>query len=204
MFTAALIVAVLALAMPAGARERSVAPRIVALGDSLTSGHGIGASQAFPAVLQERLQRAGLNYTVVNAGVSRQTTSDAVRRLDESLRGDVRVLIVALGANDGLRGLPVAELESNLTRIITTAQARGISVVLCGMEALPVFGWAYTVAFHRVYRDLAAKYQVPLVPFVLLNVIGNPELMLPDHIHPNANGARAIADKIWPYLRPLI
>jgi acyl-CoA thioesterase-1 len=204
MFTVALTFAVFALALPAAARDRATAPRIVALGDSLTSGHGIPASQAFPAVLQQRLSRAGLNYTVVNAGISRQTSSDALRRLDDVLVGDVRVLIVALGANDGLRGVPVDQLRSNLSRIITTAQSRGISVVLCGMEALPVYGWDYSVAFHRVYRELAAKYQVPLVPFVLLNVIGNADLMLPDHIHPNANGARAIADKIWPYLQPLI
>src|SRR5437763_16843961 len=114
MVTAALILAVLALAMPAGARERSVAPRIVALGDSLTSGHGIGASQAFPAVVQGRLQRAGLNYTVVNAGISRQTSNGAVRRLDETLRGDARGPIGALGANDGLQGRRVAGHEPHL------------------------------------------------------------------------------------------
>jgi len=114
------------------------------------------------------------------------------------------VLIVALGANDGLRGVPIAQLEANLGHIIETAQARGISVLLCGMEALPIHGWDYSVAFHNAYRELAGKYQVPLVPFMLLNVIGNPEMMQPDRAHPNAAGARAIADNIWPYLDDLL
>jgi acyl-CoA thioesterase-1 len=180
------------------------APRIVALGDSLTSGHGIGRDHAYPAVLQARIDDERLNYTFVNAGVSGDTSSGAVRRLDRALDGDVRVLIVALGANDGLRGRPVADLVANLSRIVETAQARGISVLLCGMEALPIYGWDYSVAFHNAYRRLAETYDVPLVPFMLLNVIGNPDLMQPDHIHPNAAGARAIADNIWPYLKDLL
>ncbi len=204
MLTAFISIALLcAAAAPAAARDRLAAPRIVALGDSLTSGHGIGVSLAFPAVLQERLDRAGLNYRVVNAGVARQTSADAVRRLDAALVGNVRILIVALGANDGLRGVPVSQLKANLSRVISTAQARGIAVILCGMEALPVYGWDYSVAFHRVYSDLASAYRVPLVPFVLLKVMGRDDLMLPDHVHPNASGARVIADTIWPYLHPI-
>ncbi len=180
------------------------APRIVALGDSLTSGHGIGAARAFPAILQQRLEAAGLSYSVVNAGVSGDTSSGAFRRLDRALDGDVRLLIVALGANDGLRGVPVAQLKNNLSRIIEAAQARNIAVLLCGMEALPIYGWDYSVAFHNVYRELAQQYHVTLVPFMLANVIGNATLMQPDHIHPNAAGARAIADNIWPYLEPMV
>ena len=141
---------------------------------------------------------------MVNAGVSGDTSSGAVRRLERALDGDVRVLIVALGANDGLRGVPVARLTGNLSRIIEVAQARDISVLLCGMEALPIHGWGYSVAFHNAYRDLAARYQVTLVPFILMNVIGNPELMQPDRAHPNAEGARTIADNIWPYLKALL
>jgi acyl-CoA thioesterase-1 len=211
MFSLGLTLAVVcAAALPAvrdrsgNAAENKEAPRIVAIGDSLTSGHGIGSSRAYPAVLQRRLDSAGLNYQVVNAGVSRDTSADAVRRLDAALRGDVRVLIVALGANDGLRGVPVAQLRANLSRIIGTAQSRGISVVLCAMEALPLYGWEYTVAFHRIYRDLADQYRVPLVPCVLFNLIGNPDLMQHDHIHPNADGARVIADAIWPFVKRLV
>jgi acyl-CoA thioesterase-1 len=179
-------------------------PAIVVLGDSLTSGHGIGASSAFPAILQDRLDGAGFNYTVVNAGVSRETSADALRRLTSALQGDVRVLVIALGANDGLRGVPVEQLTSNLSKMIGEAQARAISVVLCAMEALPIYGWTYTTAFHRAYVDLAAKYSVPLVPFILANVLGNSEMMQRDQVHPNANGARAMADRIWPYLEAAV
>jgi acyl-CoA thioesterase-1 len=179
-------------------------PRIVALGDSLTSGHGIGAAAAFPAVLQQKIDADGFDYTVVNAGVSRDTSAQAVERLDRALEGDVRILIVALGANDGLRGVPVRQLKQNLTRIVETAQARRIAVVLCGMEALPIYGWTYTTEFHDVYVDLARAYKLTLVPFIMMNIFGNPSLMLPDRVHPNANGARAIAEVIWPYLLPLL
>lgn len=178
--------------------------RIVCLGDSLTSGHGIGTAVAFPALLHQRVRRAGFPYEVVNAGVSRSTSAEARARLDRALEGDVRVLIVALGANDGLRGVPVHQLAANLSHIIEVAQARVISVLLCGMEALPIHGWAYTAAFHRAYVDLAARHQIPLVPFVLMNVLGNPRLMQTDRAHPNADGARAIADIIWPYLEEVL
>ncbi len=178
--------------------------RIVCLGDSLTSGHGIGSAAAFPALLHQRVRRAGFPYEVVNAGVSRSTSADARARLDRALEGDARVLLVALGANDGLRGVPVAQLAANLGHIIEAGQKRGITVLLCGMEALPIHGWAYTAAFHGAYIDLAAKYQVPLVPFILLGIVGNPRLMQADHAHPNAEGARAIADVIWPHLERIL
>jgi len=199
----ALVSAIAFAAVPRGAPEAS-RPRIVALGDSLTSGRGIGSALAFPALLQQRLDDAGLEYQMVNAGVSGDTSAGAVRRLERALDGNVRVLIVALGANDGLRGVPVARLTENLSHIIEVAQARDISVLLCGMEALPIHGWDYSVAFHNAYRDLAARYQVTLVPFILMNVIGNPQLMQPDRAHPNAEGARRIADNVWPYVKPLL
>jgi acyl-CoA thioesterase-1 len=197
-----LLVVATALVAPAAARED--APRIVALGDSLTSGRGIGKADAYPAVLQERLQDAGYDYRVVNAGVSGDTTGRALRRYRDALAGDVKVLIVALGANDGLRGVPVEQLESNLSVIIEEAQRRGIAVVLVGMDALPVHGWAYSVAFHRAYEELAARYRISLVPFVLLNVMTDASLMQSDRAHPNQAGARAIADLIWPHLQPLL
>lgn len=178
--------------------------RIVCLGDSLTSGHGIGSAVAYPALLHQRVRRAGFPYEVVNAGVTRSTSADARARLDRALEGDVRVLVIALGANDGLRGVPIAQLTANLSHIIEAARARSISVLLCGMEALPIHGWAYTAAFHQAYLDLAARYTVPLVPFILMNVIGDPRLMQADRAHPNADGARAIADVIWPYLERIL
>ena len=192
-----------ALAVPAIA-ARGGTPLIVALGDSLTSGRGIGKDEAYPAVLQERLEDGGYNYRVVNAGVSGDTTGRALRRYRDALDGDVKVLIVALGANDGLRGVPVEQLKSNLSTIIEAAQRRDIAVVLVGMDALPLHGWAYSVAFHRAYEELAARYDVPLVPFVLMNIMTDPSLMQGDHAHPNQAGARAIADLIWPHLQPLL
>jgi acyl-CoA thioesterase-1 len=192
-----------ALAVP-GTTARGDAPLIIALGDSLTSGRGIGKDEAYPAVLQERLEDGGYNYRVVNAGVSGDTTSRALRRYRDTLDGDVKVLIVALGANDGLRGVPVEQLKSNLSVIIEEAQRRGIAVVLVGMDALPLHGWAYSVAFHRAYEELAARYGIPLVPFVLMNIMTDPSLMQGDRAHPNQAGARAIADLIWPHLQPLL
>jgi acyl-CoA thioesterase-1 len=198
---AMLTTAVAVSASPARTVER---PRVVAFGDSLTSGRGIGQSQAFPAILQQRIEHEGLGYTVVNAGVSGDTSSRAMRRFDAALEGNVRVLILVLGANDGLRGVPVAQLKSNLSHMIERAQAQGIAVLLCSMEALPIYGWDYSVAFHNAYRDLARQYGVTLVPFILTNVIGDANLMQPDRAHPNAAGARAIADNIWPYLEPVL
>lgn len=181
-----------------------IRPRIVVLGDSLTSGHGIGADRAFPATLQQHLDRAGYAFTVVNAGVSGDTSGRALQRCSDALRGDVQVLILALGVNDGLRGVPVADVRRNLSAIIEQAQARRVAVLLCGMEALPMYGWAYTMEFHQLYVELARTYQVPLVPFMMLGVLGNPALMLPDRVHPNADGARQIGHHVWPYLDALL
>ena len=200
---AALLIPLLgALAASPSARER--APRIVALGDSLTSGRGIDRKSAFPAVLEERLRAAGFDYDVVNAGVSGDTTGRALRRYRNALDGDVRVLILALGANDGLRGVPVRQLKTNLSEIIDEARRRRIDVVLVGMDALPVHGWDYSVAFHKAYEELAATYQLPLVPFILPKVMMDGSLMQRDRVHPNEAGARAIADAIWPFLEPLL
>ncbi|HEY7170833.1 MAG TPA: arylesterase [Vicinamibacterales bacterium] len=182
----------------------AAAQLIVVLGDSLASGHGIGAAKSFPAVLQERAAEQGYPQRIVNAGVSGDTSAGGLRRLDSVLKGDVRVLVVALGANDGLRGVPVAQVKANLSRIVGQAQARGIRVLLCGMEALPTYGWQYSVAFHQMYFDLAKQFEVPLVPFMLIDVIGNPRLMQSDHVHPNAAGARVMADHVWPYLEKLL
>jgi acyl-CoA thioesterase-1 len=179
------------------------APRIVFIGDSLTSGRGLSASRAYPAVLQHRLDEAGWQYRVVNAGVSGDTSGRALDRLTGALDGDVRLLVVALGVNDALRGVPIAQLTANLARIIEEAQGRRIGVLLCGLEGRSGSS-AYTSGFHAAYHELAARYQVPLVPFMLEHVIDDPTLMQPDSLHPNAAGAVAIARNIWPYLEPLV
>jgi acyl-CoA thioesterase-1 len=177
--------------------------RVVALGDSLTSGHRLPRREAYPALLEAELQQAGVPATVINHGVDGDTTGGALRRLDTALAEAPHILIVALGANDGLRGVPVTQVRSNLERIIERAQGSGVEVLIVGMEALPLYGWQYTIDFHRVFPELAAKYDVPLVPFMLNGVLGNADLMSPDGIHPNAAGARMIAANILPQLRTL-
>ena len=184
-------------------RLQPPAPRIVFIGDSLTSGRGLSAGRAYPAVLQHRLDQAGLRYRVVNAGVSGDTSGRALDRLPAALEGDVRLLVVALGTNDAFRGVPIAQLKTNLTRIIEVAQGRRIQVLLCGLERWSD-GPADTSGVHAAYRELAARYRVPLVPSMLERVIDDPKLMQPDRLHPNAAGAIAIADTIWPYLQPLV
>jgi acyl-CoA thioesterase-1 len=126
-----------------------------------------------------------------------------VRRLDAALAEQPHILIIGFGANDGLRGVPVTQVRANLETLVERAQERGVKVLLVGMEALPLYGWQYTVDFHNMFPEIAEKYQVPLVPFMLNGVFGNPDLMSPDGVHPNAAGARLIAGTIWTELRPL-
>lgn len=178
--------------------------RIVFLGDSLTAGLGLPREQAVPALIQERLRSEGLHYEVVNAGVSGDTSAGGLSRLDWSLEGHVRVLVIELGANDGLRGLPVEQLKSNLREIITRARQRDIAVILTGMEAPPNYGAAYTAAFRQVFRDLADAHGVVFVPFFLEGVAGVASLNNADGIHPNAAGARIVAQHLWAVLAPIL
>jgi acyl-CoA thioesterase I len=182
----------------------SVGPRIVILGDSLTAGLGLEMAQAFPSRLQRHLEDDGLPYTVVNAGVSGDTSAGGLSRLDWALDGDVRILVVALGGNDGLRGLPATELTRNLSAIIERAQARGVTVVLAGMEAPPNYGFKYIADFHKVYPALARKYKIALVPFLLDRVAGISDLNQNDGIHPTAQGAQIVADTVWSVLKPIV
>ena len=180
------------------------APRIVAFGDSLTAGLGLAPEEAYPARLQERLDRAGHRLRVVNAGVSGDTTAGGLRRLPWALEGDVRILILALGGNDGLRGLPVEQMQDNLSRMIASAQQRGVRVLLAGMESPPNFGKAYTDAFRRVFERLAAEHDVDFLPFLLAGVAGVPALNQADGIHPNVQGAERVAANVWSALEPLL
>ncbi len=179
-------------------------PKIVVLGDSLTAGLGLPQDESFPSLLQRRLDAAGRQFEVVNAGVSGDTSAGGVRRLDWSLQPDARVLVVALGANDGLRGLPVDQMMRNLSQIIERAQARHVLVILAGMEAPPNYGAEYATAFRQAYRDLSAKYKVTMIPFLLAGVAGDPALNQPDGIHPNPRGAQIVADTVWQTLGPAL
>ena len=185
-------------------RSGSGRPKIVALGDSLTAGLGLVESQAYPALLQKRIDAEGYPFEVVNAGVSGDTSAGGVRRLDWALEGDVRVLILALGANDGLRGLPVGEMKKNLEDIIERGKERNIVVILAGMEAPPNYGPDYTSSFRHAYQELAREHDVIFLPFLLENVAGNPTLNQGDGIHPNARGAEIIAEGMWKVLRPVL
>lgn len=182
----------------------SAAPRIVFLGDSLTAGLGLAREHSVPSLIQARLNSEGYRYEVINAGVSGDTSAGGLSRLDWSLEGDVDVLVVELGANDGLRGLPIPQMKRNLDDIISRADARGIEVVLTGMEAPPNYGAAYTSEFRQVFRDLADDHDVTFVPFYLEGVAGNQALNNADGIHPNAAGARIIEGTIWRALEPLL
>jgi acyl-CoA thioesterase-1 len=189
---------------PSTAPRAAARPRVVVLGDSLSSGLGIDPNQAYPALLQQKIDAHGFNYEVVNAGVSGDTTADGLSRFDWAVEGDVKVLVLELGGNDGLRGLSVEQMTGNLSKIIERAQARHITVLLCGMEAPPNFGSSYTTAFRAAYRALAEKHHVTLLPFLLDGVAGAETLNQADGIHPNVQGAQRVAETVWGSLRPLL
>jgi len=201
----ALVPAAPAASKAPAALEDSGLPRIVVLGDSLSAGLGLLETQAYPAVLQNKLRADGYKWEVVNAGVSGDTSAAGLQRADWAMdQGRVKIMVLELGANDGLRGLPVTEMKKNLAAIIEHAQARHVAVLLAGMEAPPNFGPEYTVSFRQVYRDLASQYKVTLLPFLLDKVAGVPSLNQGDGIHPNVDGAQIVADTVWSALRPLV
>ena len=179
-------------------------PRVVFLGDSLTAGYGLPKEQSVPSLIQKRLDEEGYNYEAVNHGVSGDTSAGGVSRLDWALTGDVRVIVIELGANDGLRGLPVESTKANLSDIITRAKARGVTVLLTGMEAPPNHGPAYTAQFRQTFADLAREHKVAFVPFYLEGVAGIPALNIADGIHPNAKGAAIVEKTVWTALQPLL
>lgn len=178
--------------------------RIVFLGDSLTAGLGVAVDEAYPSVLARRLETRQQGWTVVNAGVSGDTSAGGVRRLEWSIDGGAAIVVVALGGNDALRGLPVADLAKNLDAIVAGATARGARVVLAGMEAPPNNGPEYARAFHDVYPAVAARHGATLIPFLLAGVAGDPALNQADGIHPNPEGARRVADTVWRSLEPVV
>ena len=199
---ALILLAVTLLSVPPGeARGDGV---VVALGDSLTAGFGVAADEAFPARLEARLRDEGYAYRVVNAGVSGDTTAGGLRRVDWVLRASPEVVIVALGANDGLRGQDPKMTRANLEEIVTRLQAAGARVLLAGMRLPPNYGDEYTKEFEAVFPAVARRAKVGLMPFLLDGVAGIPRLNQADGIHPTAAGQQVIADHLWPYLRPLL
>lgn len=185
--------------------ERGAQKKIVAFGDSLTAGYGIGLDEAYPAVLQQMLDAEGYPYEVVNAGVSGDTSAGGIRRLSWVLEGrDVALLILALGANDGLRGLPPSEMKKNLATIIDDAHSRGIPVLLAGFLAPAHAKDRYIRDFVAVYPELAREKNVALMPSFLEGVTGVRSLNQPDGKHPNAAGARLVAENVFRFVERLL
>jgi acyl-CoA thioesterase I len=182
------------------------AETIVFLGDSLTAGYGVGKERAYPALIAQKIREANLPYDVVNAGVSGDTSADGLRRLDWLLQRKIDLLVIALGANDGLRGLPVTVLETNLQAIIDKAKAKNpqTRVVIAGMQMPPNLGADYGTKFQRVYAAVAQKNNAAFVPFLLTDVGGRRELNQADLIHPTEAGQKIIAETVWQTLRPLL
>jgi acyl-CoA thioesterase I len=178
---------------------------ILVLGDSLSAALGIRPEQGWVALLAQRLQAQGYGYQIVNASVSGETTSGGLERLPRALQlHQPGTVILELGANDGLRGLPVEETRENLAHMVRLAQAAGARVLLVGMRIPPNYGPRYTEQFARMFRELANQYHLPLVPFLLEKVALDPTRMQQDGMHPNARGEPPVLDTLWPYLKPLL
>lgn len=186
------------------AAVREDRPRIVAFGDSLTAGLGVAQEEAYPAQLQRRLEAAGYRYRVINAGVSGDTTAGGVRRVEWVLNSKPAIVVLELGANDGLRGIAVEETRSNLEKIIPRLQAAGVTVILAGMKLPPNYGKEYTARFAAVYPELARKYNVPLMPFFLEGVAAREALNQADGIHPTEAGYRVIVENLFRALQPFL
>ncbi len=180
-------------------------PKIVAFGDSLTAGFGLTEKESYPFLLQEKLKADGYDYEVINAGVSGETSLGGLERIDWVLEQEnVRILILELGANDLLRGLPVAKMKGNLATIIKKAQAKNIRVLLCGMLAPPTMGAQYQRDYVNAFPDLASEYKVEFLPFLLENIALNKDLNQPDGIHPNAEGEKIMTDNVYKALKPML
>lgn len=194
------------VADPPPAPPTATPPLVLVVGTSLTAGLGLDPSEAYPALLQQKVDSAGLHFRVVNRGVSGETSAGARQRVDWLLRQPVAVLVLETGANDGLRGLSPDSLRANLESIVRRARAADPSpaVLLLGMEAPPNLGPRYTAAFRQAYRDAARDLDVPLVPFLLADVGGVDSLNQADGIHPTAGGQRLLADLVWESLLPIL
>jgi acyl-CoA thioesterase-1 len=187
------------------AAKQSTRKTIVAVGDSLTAGLGVDESAAYPAQLQRKLAGDGYYFNVVNAGVSGETSSGTLSRIEwviSTLKPDI--IILETGANDGLRGIDPDIMRKNLDRIVSVIKANNIKVLLCGMKMLPNMGPEYSKAFMGVYPEIAQKHAIPLIPFFLEGVAGDPRFNQPDRLHPTAKGYRRIVERIYPYVLNVI
>lgn len=177
---------------------------ILFLGDSLTEGYQLAKEEAYPALVEKELQKEKKEIKVINGGSSGATSASGAKRVDWYLKAKPDIMVLALGANDGLRGLKIEQTEKNLSSVIEKAQSQGIKVVLAGMQMPTNMGETYRTAFQGMFPKLAKKYKIELIPFLLEGVGGNPKLNLPDGIHPNPKGHEQMAQVVLKYLRPLL
>ena len=188
----------------ADSKTESKAPKIIAFGDSLTAGFGLAEKESYPYLLQQRLKAEGYNYEVINAGVSGDTSLGGLERIDWVLEMEnVEILVLELGANDLLRGLPVAKMKENLSTIIKKAKAKNVQILLCGMLAPPNMGAKYQREYTSVFPDLASEYKTAFLPFILEGIALDPKLNQGDGIHPNAEGAKKMTETVYSSLKPL-
>ncbi|MFZ1701531.1 MAG: arylesterase [Pyrinomonadaceae bacterium] len=184
---------------------RNDRPKIIALGDSLTAGFGLAEKESYPYLLQQKLNADGFDYEVINAGVSGDTSLGGLERADWVLEQDnAKILILELGANDLLRGIPVANMKRNLDQIIRKAKAKNLKILLCGMLAPPTMGSDYQQEFTLAFPDLATQHKVEFLPFLLENIAMNKDLNQADGIHPNAEGEKIMTDNVYKALKPML
>ena len=179
---------------------------ILFFGNSLTAGYGLDPELAFPELIQQKIDGEKMNFTVINAGLSGETSAGGLSRIDWVLSQYVDVFILELGANDGLRGLPLASTRKNLQGILDKVKLKypNVEIVIAGMMVPPNMGETYSKEFGEIYPDLARKNNAALIPFLLEGVAGNPDLNLPDGIHPNVEGHQIVADNVWKALKPFL
>lgn len=186
--------------------DKNTRETIIFFGTSLTAGLGLDTTEAYPALIQQKIDSLGLNYQVVNAGLSGETSASGKNRINWVLNQNVHVFVLELGANDGLRGIPLTETETNLQEIIDAVfkKNKSAKIILAGMQMPPNFGEEYTAEFKNLFPNLAQKNNVHLIPFLLQDVGGMPELNQQDGIHPTAQGQQIIANTVWKTLQPLL
>lgn len=198
-----LLILVMILSTSVHAQEKK---SILIFGDSIAAGFGVEPNQAFPAVIQEKIDSSGLNYEVINGGLSGETSAGGLRRISWVLQRKIDIMILELGGNDGLRGIDLNSTKDNLQQIINIAQEKNpdIEIIIAGMQVPPNLGIEYTNQFVNLYPDLAESNNLPLIPLILNDVGGYDEYMQPDQIHPNVAGHRVVAETVWETLYPII
>lgn len=179
---------------------------ILFFGDSIAAGYGIEPQQAFPAIIQNKIDSAGLNYEVINGGLSGETSAGGLRRIDWVLQRDIDIIVLELGGNDGLRGIDLSSTKENLQQIIDKAKAKNpdVEIILAGMQVPPNLGTDYTQEFQNLYPELAKENNLVLIPLILDKVGGKDEYMQPDQIHPNVQGHKVVAETVWDVLSNLL